>query len=99
MEMHATFETNSAVRHMAALCHHFGRKVDAQCDGATGSAVFPFGRCDLVADDTSLKLHVSADDTAGLERAVQVVTSHLERFAFRERPELVWRSAAQDAPV
>lgn len=73
---------------MAALCHHFGRKVEAWCDEDTGWVIFPFGRCDLNQDSSGLCLLVSATPQANLKRVVQVVTSHLERFAFRENPEL-----------
>lgn len=94
MNATATFETDRAERYLAALCHHFARKVRVTSDAHRGRVEFPFGLCDLTADETRLELVASADDRTGLDRVVQVITSHLERFAFRENPSLVWQTAS-----
>ncbi|WP_171188039.1 DUF2218 domain-containing protein [Ruegeria sp. HKCCC2117] len=98
MQLHATFFTQRGGRYMAALCHHFGRKVEACCDEDTGWVKFPFGRCDLNQDASGLHVVVSATSQANLDRVVQVVTNHLERFAFRENPELEWIHTAGTQP-
>ena len=90
MNSTASFETDRASRYLKALCHHFGRKVDAKCDDASGWVQFPFGRCELKAVDRTLKLTAFADDQCSLSQVVTIVTSHLERFAFREDPKLEW---------
>ncbi|MGI3187413.1 DUF2218 domain-containing protein [Nioella aestuarii] len=90
MNATATFATDRASRYLKALCHHFGRKVEAQCDETSGRVKFPFGRCDLAADADQLTLQVSADDPRRLDQLAQIITRHLERFAFRENPELDW---------
>lgn len=90
MQLHSTFSTQRGGRYLAALCHHFGRKVEVWCDAESGWVKFPFGRCDLNHDASGLYLLVSAKSKADLDRVVQVVTNHLERFAFRENPNLEW---------
>lgn len=92
MNATSSFETARASRYLTALVHHFGRKVEAACDGDTGWVQFPFGRCDLIAAKNRLELSATAEDDKGLRRVENIVTSHLERFAFRENPELVWSS-------
>lgn len=87
----ATFKSDRAGRYMTALCHHFGRKVDTNCEETSGWVQFPFGRCDMVVEDQELMLTAQAEDEDRLEQVVRIVTSHLDRFAFRENPELTWK--------
>ena len=76
---------------MKALCHHFGRKVDAACDETNGWVQFSFGRCEMTIKDHELRLHAKAENSDQLEQILHIVTSHLDRFAFRENPELNWQ--------
>lgn len=92
MNATSTFETARASRYLTALVHHFGRRVEAACDGDTGWVQFPFGRCEMTAAENRLELSATAQDGKGLRQVEHIVTSHLERFAFRENPELVWTS-------
>ncbi|GAB5445201.1 DUF2218 domain-containing protein [Gymnodinialimonas sp.] len=89
----ARFETDRAVRHLETLCKHFGRKVAVHCDGRDGWVQFPFGRCEMRADERQLEMRATAEDASALAIVVQVMTSHLERFAFRENPVLDWQVA------
>ncbi|OAN73540.1 hypothetical protein A8B78_18250 [Jannaschia sp. EhC01] len=91
MNTSTSFETERASRYLKSLCQHFGQKVDAECDDTSGWVQFRIGRCDMTADDSKLALTVSADDPKHLDQVVQIVTSHLERFAFRENPSLDWQ--------
>ena len=93
MNAKSSFETERASRYLTALVHHFGRKVDAECEGNSGWVQFPFGRCDMTAAENRLVLSASAEDDKGLRQVENIVTSHLERFAFRENPQLVWTGA------
>ncbi|WP_323766973.1 DUF2218 domain-containing protein [Marinovum sp.] len=90
--MNATthFTTDHAERYLGTLCKHFGHKVPVTHAGRSGEITLPFGACALTAEDTGLTMTAQAPDQAQLDRAVQVITSHLERFAFRENPELDW---------
>ena len=98
MEMIATVQSERAARYMTALCHHFGRKTDAGCVDTRGWVQFPFGRCDMTITDHELRLHAQADDEDALEQVIQIVTSHLDRFAFRENPDLNWRLVKASRP-
>ena len=100
MQRAASLKTERAGRYLTALCHHFGRKVEAECDETTGWVQFPFGRCEMVADDRSLELRAMADSQQELAQVTRIVTGHLERFAFREDPKLTWHepSVATDHP-
>jgi hypothetical protein len=91
----ASFETDGAGRYLATLCTHFGRKVEAECDTNKGWVQFPFGRCEMTADNQKLEFLASADDQTRLDQVVQIVTSHLERFAFRENPNLDWQTPSK----
>lgn len=86
----AKFKSERAGRYMTALCHHFGRKVETNCEKTSGWVQFPFGRCDMAVEDQELLLTAQAEDADRLEQVVRIVTSHLDRFAFRENPELTW---------
>ncbi len=92
MDAHAFFDTNYASRHMRSLCEHFAKRVTSECDESHGWVEFPFGRCELTADAVQLALDASSEDAEGLETVISVMSSHLERFAFRENPILNWRS-------
>ena len=96
--MHATaiFQTTDAKRHLDALCRHFARKVDATvCDG-NGHVAFAFGSCVLVADETALTLKAQAPDRSRLNKVIDAVSRHLDRFAFRENPKLNWSILADE---
>lgn len=94
MEATTHFNTEHAERYLGTLCKHFGHKVPVTHTRNQGAIKLPFGTCTLSASDSGLTLHVTADDRAKLEQTVQVITSHLERFAFREDPDLSWAFAA-----
>ncbi|MEP0315620.1 DUF2218 domain-containing protein [Hyphomonas sp.] len=91
MDAQTTFQTERASQYLASLCKHFGHKVPVQYDAETGQITLPFGRCDLRASEAGLALTALADNRSDLDRTVQVISSHLERFAFRENPDLDWR--------
>lgn len=94
--MNATtfFNTDNAARYLGTLCKHFGHKVPVTCDGRAGRIDFPFGNCALQADASGLSLRASAANQPDLDKTIQVITSHLERFAFRENPQLDWQVRA-----
>lgn len=95
MNIFASFKTDGAGRYLVTLCTHFDRKVEAECDINKGWVQFPFGRCEMTADDKKLEFFVSAEDQRRLDQVVQIVTSHLERFAFRENPNLDWQTPSK----
>lgn len=92
MNARTYFKTDKAERYLGTLCKHFGHKVPTEVKNRSGWVEFSFARCDMEADDAGLSLTVKADVQSDLDKAKQVVGSHLERFAFRENPELSWHS-------
>lgn len=90
MQAVAIFKTEQAYRYLNAMCLHFGRKVEANCNTHDAQIVFPFGECNLAADTAQLHMTAQASDQSQLNEVVETVTRHLERFAFRENPQLDW---------
>ncbi|MBT0956099.1 DUF2218 domain-containing protein [Alphaproteobacteria bacterium KMM 3653] len=90
----ARITTPRASTYLQQLCKHFAHKVEVQFDPASGQINFPFGQCDLTAAQDTLTLTVSAQTQAELTKTSRVIASHLERFAFRENPEIAWHPHA-----
>jgi uncharacterized protein len=83
-------------RYLAQLCKHFQHKLPVTLDESHGRIEFPAGVCELDAagDAGTLILHVAAGDAPALATLEEVVARHLERFAFREKPEVRWTTRA-----
>lgn len=90
----ASLRTNHANRYLGMLCEHFARRLDVTRDDQTARVAFPFGQCAMTADDQRLRLVATADTAGDLARLEDVIASHLERYAFRENPNVVWAPAA-----
>lgn len=90
MNATATFQTTNADRHLTALITHFSKRVAAHQTGRVGHIALPFGHCNLAANDAQLSMIATAADTLNLDHVIEVMTRHLERFAFRENPCLDW---------
>lgn len=86
----ANVTTEMASRYLQQLCKHFAHKVPAEFTPEAGTITFPMGKCTLEAQGNLLAVAVTAETDADLERMKEVVASHLERFAFRDKPEIVW---------
>jgi hypothetical protein len=100
LQTEAFWETGNPARYMAQLCKHFAHKMPVTLNDRDGQLVFSAGVCDLTAEDTGLRMRVSAEDEAGLQQVQSVVIRHLQRFAFREMTEdaaaaLPWTRVAQ----
>ncbi|WP_417773654.1 DUF2218 domain-containing protein [Stappia sp.] len=87
----ARVETQHASRYLQQLCKHFAHKVSVTFDASEGSVDFPFGDCRLKAGDDVLHIECVSDTQDTLRRTQFVVHDHLERFAWREKPEIVWQ--------
>lgn len=98
MNSQAIIKTQKAERYVAQLCKHFQHKVPAEYDGATGWVQLPMGRADILADDETLTLSLTAQTPEQLEKAQSVIQSHLERFAFREDLEFKWDTILDATP-
>lgn len=86
----AHMQTAHASRYLVQLCKHFAHKIEVEYDTQKGRAMFPWGTCTMKAEEGQLVLHCTGADEPALERVQDVVQRHLEGFAFREKPSIVW---------
>ena len=90
-ESHAVVSTPHAGRYLQQLCKHFAHKLPAEFTPEQGTITFPFGVCSLAAAGNQLTMTVATSSEGDLSRMQNVIASHLERFAFRDKPAIVWR--------
>jgi uncharacterized protein len=90
----ARVATDVPRRYMTQLCKHFEHKLPVTYDEAKGRIEFSAGICLLEAGTDALILRAEAADTESLRRVEDVVARHLDRFAFREKPEIAWTENA-----
>jgi hypothetical protein len=87
----ARVETAMASRYLGQLCKHFEHRLPVQHDGARGRIEFSIGTCTLQAEPGVLILHAQSATDDALAQLESVVARHLERFAFRDKPEIGWQ--------
>ena len=92
----ARVATAVAQRYLGQLCKHFQHKLPVTLTEGLGRIAFPAGACELEIPPGAelLVLRVTADDADTLARLEEVVTRHLERFAFRETIQIRWTNTA-----
>jgi len=90
----ARIETGSASKYLQQLCKHFAHKVEVDYDAHAAHVRFPFGECRMAADDAVLRIECDAETEETLKRAQGVIDEHLVRFAWREKPAIVWEARA-----
>ncbi|MBV9749730.1 MAG: DUF2218 domain-containing protein [Acetobacteraceae bacterium] len=86
----ARVPTAAPRRYLGQLCKHFQHKLPVTLAEDRGRIEFPAGACLLDAEADTLVLRVTAGDDAALAGLEDVVARHLERFAFRDKPEIRW---------
>jgi len=77
-------------RYLGQLCKHFGHRVPMTLDGDRGSITFPFGTCVLMAAGETLWIRLEAPDATDLAELEGVIKSHLERFTWKDKPEIAF---------
>lgn len=85
----ARIATPLASRYLQQLCKHFAHKMPVEFTPEHGSIALRSGTCVLDAEAEHLVLRVEAPDDA-LENLQDVVKKHLERFAWKDVPEIDW---------
>ena len=90
----ARVPTSRSARYLGQLCKHFAHKIPASYSDSQGKIEFPAGICELEAASDVLVLRAAAADAAALSQVEDVVARHLERFAFRDQPEIRWTRGA-----
>jgi hypothetical protein len=86
----ATIALDQPRRYMTQLCKHFDHKLPVTLEESSGSITFDAGLCTLTAEAEALVLHITSPDDETLARTQDVVARHLQRFAFRAPPEIIW---------
>lgn len=86
----AQIATENASKYLQQLCKHFGHKVPVEFTPTSGSVDFSFGRCEFAADPKQLTMNTTAE-ASNLSKLEKIVSSHLERFAFREEISIDWQ--------
>ena len=83
----ARVPTQSASRYLQQLCKHWSHKMAVEFSAEEGTIDFPNGsRLAMKADSETLDVVLSVPAGEDVERMRGVVSSHLDRFAFREAP-------------
>ena len=92
MAIVAQVPTVSASRYLQQLCKHWSHRFAVDFTAERGTVPLPFGTLDLVAHPDTLEVRLAPEPDADVTRMKQVVTEHLDRFAFREAPlDFDWR--------
>ena len=86
----AQVTTAMASGYRQQLCKHFAHKLPVTHDAQQGRIEFSLGTCQLTATADLLTLHVEAVGEPALTQLEQVVARHLDRCAFRDKPEVRW---------
>ena len=88
----ARVATRLGQRYMTLLCRHFRHKVPAEVTGDTARADFPWGAvARMAATPDHLQVTCTAGSPADLARTQDVIAIPLARFAFRDKPEIIWQ--------
>ncbi len=83
----ARVPTHSASRYLQQLAKHWSHKMEVAFTAEEGTIDFPGGaRLAMKADSESLDVVLTVPGEDDVARMREVVSSHLDRFAFREAP-------------
>ncbi len=83
----ARVPTASASRYLQQLAKHWSHKMEVSFSEQEGRIAFPNGSVlEMRADTTTLDVVLTVPDGEDMTRMREVVSSHLDRFAFREAP-------------
>ena len=83
----ARVPTHSASRYLQQLAKHWSHKMTVRYSEQEGEIDFPNGaRLAMRADSETLDVALTVPEGEGVARMREVVSSHLDRFAFREAP-------------
>ncbi|MGK6324114.1 DUF2218 domain-containing protein [Sphingomonas sp. DT-51] len=83
----ARVPTHSASRYLQQLAKHWSHKMTVRYSEQEGEIDFPNGaRLAMRADSETLDVALTVPEGEDVARMREVVSSHLDRFAFREAP-------------
>ncbi|RXD05585.1 DUF2218 domain-containing protein [Sphingomonas sp. UV9] len=92
----ARVPTHSGSKYLQQLAKHWSHKMEVTFSEEDGRIAFPNGSVlEMRADTDTLDVALTVPEGEDFERMRGVVSSHLDRFAFREAPlTFDWTTAA-----
>lgn len=85
-EARASVPTPNGGKYVQQLCKHWSHKLPVELEGDKGVVTFEGAVLTLDAGAEAIEVSLRGQDRAAVERLKSVVSSHLDRFAFREAP-------------
>ena len=82
----ARVPTANSGRYLRQLCKHWAHKLDVAFTAEEGTVRFPEAVAVMRAEPEALVVTIEGAETAVVDRMKAVVSSHLDRFAFKEAP-------------
>ena len=90
----AVVPTDSGWKYLQQLCKHWAHKLEVELTDHKGVVKFAEATAVMTSEGHALTVEIEAQSDEVLERMKGVVSSHLDRFAFREAPlPFDWKSA------
>jgi len=90
----AVVPTDSGWKYLQQLCKHWAHKLEVELTDQKGVVKFDEATAVMTSEEHALTVEIEAQSDEVLERMKGVVSSHLDRFAFREAPlPFDWKSA------
>ena len=91
MSSTACVAVSPASRYLTQLAKHFSHKVDVDMGEGAATVRLSYGYFELRTDgEDVLVMQTFADTDEHKKRLEHVAASHLERFAFRDPPDITW---------
>jgi hypothetical protein len=90
----AVVATESGWKYLQQLCKHWAHKLEVELTDQKGVVKFGEATAVMTSDAQALTVEIEATSPEVLERMKGVVSSHLDRFAFKEAPlPFEWKAA------
>lgn len=91
----ARVATENGSRYLQQLCKHWSHKLDVTFTPEAGTVRFAEAVATMTVEPAALVVAIEAAEQATVEKMKGVVSSHLDRFAFKEAPlAFDWSSPA-----
>jgi len=88
----AKIETAHAGKYLVQLAKHWSHRFpDLTWNDTRAEIPFPTGNCVFTSKENVLTIVLAVSDEETASRLEDVVAEHLNRFAFRESLDIVWR--------
>lgn len=82
----ARVATPNGGKYVRQICKHWSHKLETEINGDRGKVFFPTAVTAMDADETGITITISGEGRDDVEQLTGVVSSHIDRFAFREDP-------------